>query len=316
MLFFKEEKEDKIFQDELDIFINDNKISDNLIATFQYNAFNISTLNERGNNNYNKENIDFKFLILNDKTNTASTNNTYNEIDNSIIKDNKNAEFNLLFFKKQIELRSYIYNKITNPLYKSGNLIGRKRNNSQEMRPHNKFSDDNLIIKIKVAVVDNLLYFINKLLIKEYGNDKKQLLKLNSKILQNSKIDYNIKFLEQTLKVIFSNKISIRYRNKNSDYNKNLIKYLLNEKDLEKRILFTKLFNLNFLECLKHFRKDLFFKELDGLKLIDDCYKKFEGKSDYKMYKDIFGFYVKNFEEILKLKKPRKSKNSKNENDI
>ena len=70
---------------------------------------------------------------------------------------------------------------------------------------------------------------------------------------------------------------------------------------------------MTILECLKHFRYEKYIKELDGLERLDDSYIKFEKKNDYEMYKKIFEFYVRNFEKIIKMKKGRKPRNSKNE---
>lgn len=49
-----------------------------------------------------------------------------------------------------------------------------------------------------------------------------------------------------------------------------LIKYLMNEKDENKRIYFNKLFNINFIECLNNFIGKKFIPELDGLKCLED----------------------------------------------
>ena len=73
------------------------------------------------------------------------------------------------------------------------------------------------------------------------------------------------------------------------DYNKNLINELLNEKDNEKRTIFEKIFNLTFVQVLKHFRKEIFIEELKGLTRIDEVCEKFDNsKGDKEEYKNYF----------------------------
>ena len=162
-------------------------------------------------------------------------------------------------------------------------------------------------------IVDYSYNCINSLLKDLYGNNQTQLLIINPEQIKKSTVDYSNKFLYKTLKDIFSYKISTKYRYKSSDYNANIIKTLLNEEDIEKKMKLEKIFNLNFLECLKHFRGDLYIKELGESMSLDSCFKKFEKENDYKLYKKTFEFYVRNFEEIIKSKKGRKSKKNKKE---
>lgn len=308
MILFPEENEDKFSKEEFNL---NNSYCQYLSELSLSNHFNVNTLNEEEKNTFKKE---FNFVFLNEETNTGSTkknnqkiNNDYQE-NNTIIKDKINNEFKVKYIKIQNELRNFLNNKIDYPINEKEILLGRKRKISGKMGLHNKFSDDNLIRKIKGILVDNLYNFINTLLKDLYGNNKIQLLIINPEQIKNSKVDFNIKFLDKTLKDIFSYKISTKYRSKSSDYNEKIINNLCNEEDVEKKIIFEKLFNLNFLQCLKHFREDLNINELKGLVLLDECYKKFIKESDYEMYIKIFEFYSRNFEEILKLKKGRKAK--------
>ena len=308
MILFPEENEDKFSKEEFNL---NNSYCQYLSELSLSNHFNVNTLNEEEKNTFKKV---FNFVFLNEETNTGSTknnnqkiNNDYQE-NNTIIKDKINNEFKVKYIKIQNELRNFLNNKIDYPINEKEILLGRKRKISGKMGLHNKFSDDNLIRKIKGILVDNLYNFINTLLKDLYGNNKIQLLIINPEQIKNSKVDFNIKFLDKTLKDIFSYKISTKYRSKSSDYNEKIINNLCNEEDVEKKIIFEKLFNLNFLQCLKHFREDLNINELKGLVLLDECYKKFIKESDYEMYIKIFEFYSRNFEEILKLKKGRKAK--------
>ena len=162
--------------------------------------------------------------------------------------------------------------------------------------------------------MNNILDYINTTFKNKYKKNNKKLLKINQKQIQKSTFENNIKFLEKSLKDYFSVNISTKYKKYYFDYNKKLIESLLNEENEELKIFFEKLFNLTILDCLKHFRYEENIKELDGLKQLDDSYEKLEKKNDYEMYKNIFDFYVRNFEKIIKIKKGRKSRHSKKDN--
>ena len=90
------------------------------------------------------------------------------------------------------------------------------------------------------------------------------------------------------------------------DYNKNLINELLNEKDNEKRTIFEKIFNLTFVQVLKHFRKEIFIEELKGLNRIDEVCEEFDNsKGDKEEYKNYFKYFVGKFKEKINKKNPR-----------
>ena len=75
-----------------------------------------------------------------------------------------------------------------------------------------------------------------------------------------------------------------------------------------KKKYFTELFNITFLDCLKHFRGEIFVKELEGLncfenlkEIIKNKYKEEEGDD----YVESLEYYLKNYESIVNIKKPR-----------
>ena len=156
--------------------------------------------------------------------------------------------------------------------------LGRKRKNSNKKGIHNKYSEDNIIRKIKSNLLKILLKFINNFIYKEYegnigkGIFQKKLLKMNQKQILDSKDNKN--FLVKNLGLIFSNDISGKYSSGELEFNKNLIKELLNEYDEKKRKKFTNLFDLTFLDCLLHFRGDKKIELLQGLETLEDICKK------------------------------------------
>jgi len=195
------------------------------------------------------------------------------------------------------------------------NKRGRKTERTEvNNNPHNKFADDNLRKKSKHIILSEILRFLNSKLKEIYNNNLgngillKQLLTMSHKQKANIIVEDNKIFLTKTLQEICSEEISKKYTNFPLDHNKNLINRLLNEEDEEKRIYFNKLFNLTFSEVLLHFQGKKIIKELIGLKNYKETIKNFE---DDKEYYQNLAYHLTNFEEIINLKKPRKSRKQK-----
>ena len=191
--------------------------------------------------------------------------------------------------------------------------LGRKRKNSKSKGLHNKYSGDNIIRKIKSTLLSDLINYINSLIYKSYNGQinqgilKKELKKMDQSQIKNVK--ENKEFLYKKLKDIFSFDISGRYTNFLYGHNKNLINELLNEKDEEKRMKFENIFNLTFLDCLNHFSGKKYFKDIEGLKSLDEESKKYEDDLDYY---ELFRKYVNDFEDIIMRKKSRNRKTTEN----
>ena len=187
--------------------------------------------------------------------------------------------------------------------------LGRKRKNSNEKGIHNKYSEDNIIRKIKSNLLNILYNFINMFIYEIYegnigkGIFKKQLLKMNQRQIIDSK--NNKVFLNKKLKHIFSDNICEKYTYFPLEFNKNLIEELLNELDGEKRKKLKNLFDLTFLDCLLHFRGDKKIEILQGLESLEDLCQKF--KED-KEYLESFRYSVFQFENIILRKKNRMQK--------
>ena len=82
----------------------------------------------------------------------------------------------------------------------------------------------------------------------------------------------------------------------------------MNEKDEKKRIFFKNLFNLTFLECLKHFIGNQNISELEGLSGLNEIEKKYENDSDYL---NKLNYYFLNFEDIINKKRINKKNEHK-----
>ena len=189
-------------------------------------------------------------------------------------------------------------------------IIGKKRgrNSSGE---RNKFSDDNLRRKVKHIVLSETMKFINNKISVLYkgniGNGifRKELLTINQKQKANAKVQFNQEFLNKILGDIFSEDISTRFTIYPLNHNRQVITDLRNETDESKRIYFNNLFNISFLECLKHFRGDIVIDELIGLSGMKNVEETF--KEDYE-YLETLQYYIMNYEDITKNKKKRNRK--------
>ena len=199
---------------------------------------------------------------------------------------------------------------------------GRKRNRSDTddcQTKHNKFSDDNIRRKCKHLVLNNSLKFINFKINKIYNGDigvgifRKELKTINQSQTFDATITFNHLFLNKKLGDIFSEDISGKYTNVSSNFNKLVIYSLMNEKDENKKKYFNKLFNITFIQCLKHFINQEHIKELEGMNCFNDIkneiLKKF--RKDGNEYIETLECYLNDYEEIIKNKKPRKSKKQK-----
>ena len=194
---------------------------------------------------------------------------------------------------------------------------GRKRIRIDENRKeHNKYSDDNIRTKCKHMILKYLLEFINNKIKNIYNGNIgkgmfiKELQTLNQSQITNRSITYNQNFLGKKLGDILGDKISGKFRNYWPEHNKLLIDKLMNEQDEIKKNYFNKLFNINFLQCLKHFIGEYTINELEGLtcfnQIKNDIVKNYP--EDGEEYFDYLDYYLKNFEEINNNKKPRKNR--------
>ena len=307
-------------------FINNpNNISnDNLFNIDEPSSFNFDENIELFNNGN----------IFEEKTTLNNFENNYNYNQNIVnkapIKNSLKIENNTNFKTQEttlIEAKNSTQNEANKNLLESkakdnNKLLNKKRKNKSKNHSngekHSKFSSDNILRKIKHITLENLRNLINEKIKEIYNNNigmgisQKKLLTLNQSQKVDATIDFNKQFMDKKLYEIFSDKISSRYTSYPGDFNKDLIKSLMSEKDLNKREYFQKLFNLSFFDCLSHFRGSKHIKELTGLKNFSE-YNEKEKDEDYKNQLE---YIINNFEEILKNKRSRKRrKNGQNKDD-
>ena len=242
---------------------------------------------------------------------------------NFSIFDSEEPEINKIYYKEQneklvTEKNSTTANtKIINSSTKENNNSdilkkkksrGRKTKYSEESGTHNKNSFDNMTRKIKVLPLKSFLdYFNNK--IKDIYKDSKlksswKLEKLNQLQVSKANLEYNRIFFQKTLKEIFSDNITSKWKIKDKDHNKRIINNLLNEEDETKRKIFEKILNSTFLDLLKYLRGEKEGLEyFEGLKFDELMWSKIiKGKNYYKE----FIYTMNNIEKLIHEKKSRK----------
>lgn len=171
-----------------------------------------------------------------------------------------------------------------------------------------------MIKKIKSTIINFLYIFINSTIHKIYKNEfdydmeKDKLMKIKQKQYSKTNIEFNQKFLEETVESIFSVDISGKYKKYNSDHNRKLIIKLLNDNNIKRRQIFHNLFTKTFLECLEHFCGIKKINELEGIETFDQYKENKEKLNEDEDYLASFEYTIKNYETIIKKKKGRGKK--------
>ena len=233
---------------------------------------------------------------------------TYLNNSDNIFNKNFDSYETLSTFNESLTNRNNIINNNPDETLKKDEFLNKKTKIKGKYKGiHNEFSKDNIFRKIKNELIKELKKFINELIYKTYNcqigrgfirKEFKTIGEINIKYIKNYK-----EFIYKSLKEIFSMNISDKYYNVCKDFNKVLVDKLLNEKDEEKRIIFEKVFNLTFLECIDHFAEKKKIHELEGLTTIKEKFK--DCKKD--LYNNI-EYYALNFEKIVQNGKSRKRK--------
>ena len=195
------------------------------------------------NTNYNCNNISLDYF-----KSSKNITNSFNDENNSFNLENKlynlenfniigiensfdiinNANLNSIISKNNLIQYDYISLKNNKKVFKIAKDFkgkGRIRKKTNYVGKHTKFSEDNIIRKIKAIFLDqcrnyiNFLYKKYLLMKKKYISKKKVLLqRIESKITKQIKKEYNLKWLETKLYEIFSNNVSNKCCHYNKDY--------------------------------------------------------------------------------------------------
>ena len=199
----------------------------------------------------NDLNLDLPNFDSNYYDDIKNSKNQYND-ENSM--DEDNDYMNAYFITKSSTLykRKKIFNifkekKKQKPTIK---IIGRKkkidisRNGNDDYDNnkayHSKMKEDNLIQKIKVVFVNSSMNFINKrhknYKIKINQKYERLVYKIKSEFAQVIKKDENLKFLQTSIRDLFSSDLSEKYSKQIKDFNRNQIAQLYRD-NKEKEVI-------------------------------------------------------------------------------
>ena len=157
------------------------------------------------------------------------------------------------------------------------NALGKKRGRKTKKfsknfkSNHNKFTEDNIMRKIKTNLLEFIVYKLNSSLL----DKKKKFLKIDKTLSENLNRDFNVKLNKRTLLDIFANTPIIKKYKRIGDkyFNAYLIKLILDENKEKETI---KLLNLTFIEMINLIREEHLSEFLDNIenkeKDIDDSY--------------------------------------------
>ena len=151
--------------------------------------------------------------------------------------------------------------------------MGRKKKDGQEKGEHTKFTEDNIIRKIKSNFIDYSHNLINN----SFKNKELQFLRFDSEINENLKKDYNLELMDRTFKDLYENTpISKKYKKisiENGDLNKNIINKIYYEEPV-KEFDVINLLNMTYKELFN----DFIINNLD--KFLSDIYEEEKNKNE------------------------------------
>ena len=147
----------------------------------------------------------------------------------NIEENEKNQSENLLGKKterKHFNIKKYEIFEISKTTSNNNETFSNKLNRGRKKKEvidkgnHTKFTDDNMMRKIK----SHFFNYINNSLNDSLFNKTQVFLKLDNFINENLKRDYNMELMNKTIKEIYiSSKISNKYKKKNNETNKKLV---------------------------------------------------------------------------------------------
>ena len=179
---------------------------------------------------------------------------------------------------------------------------GRKSKNPVSNIEHTKFSDDNILRKIKVKFFQKLIKYINGKIKPKYFGVVKLLKPLKGEISQDNTINFNRQLMGSKLKDIFSNnEINGKFKLCEKDYNKNVIDEIYKNNIQE----IINIFELTFLEAFNIFR-DTNENEFTDFEKLNTVLEELKLKENDNEYVNKFQEVVMGFENYYLQKKARK----------
>ena len=249
--------------------------------------------NENENENENEYPKDD---IYEENDNFVSEIKKENNIENKSVSDNRikisneNTKMTTKALGKKTKRTTNEEEKTNNYKAKTS-LQGRKKKEEKDKSKHTKFSEDNMMRKIK----SYFLNFCHNLLNESISDKNMQFLKLNSLINKNLKKEFNLNLLNTKIKDLYQfSKISSKYRKQAkefSDKNKYIIEKI-NEDNVEIQTI--KILDLTYKELFNIFRRQILDINLELKMKIKDI-----ALLDNQKYKNINLFFDEIFRQEI-----------------
>lgn len=249
---------------------------------------------------YSKLKFPFSDELVKNEDNNSDRNYFKSSSIDPFLSINSIIDSNSLTGKTELTTINYFPNKIVNDDEKKEIIIPKKRGRKGKKETldnnvvHDKFTDDNVIRKIKTAIFQYILIELNNSL----ENKFYKFFPLNAELNKNLNRDLNVELLNKTICEIYKNENLNGHHINDNDSNKNLIKKILNEKVEIKTI---KILSMKFSEILNHIReKDL----TKFMKIITDKEEKKKEES-FDSYVKSVAHYLNEYENWFKKTKGR-----------
>ena len=182
---------------------------------------------------------------------------------------------------------------------KSGINLGRKRRSDEREAYHTKYRSDNMMRKIKTYFMNFVHNYLNESLTFSH----KTFLKINKKVSENLRKDFNISLMQMTIKEIYEqHSINEKYSDykKGRNINQALIKEIFEKnKDIET----IKILNSKYIDLIIVLRTK--FLDKFSSELIEKEIKLGENKDDALMYVNELKDLLINYEEWFEKKSGR-----------
>ena len=306
--FFLEEQFKSFFPDD-SIFKDSISIDNENIGAFRNQKFFFNSKIERNNILSFNETISENQIIYSNIGDTSSQNEEKYLINSpstlSKSKSNQNNEIKLNRVRKNKKEKIF-------KIQKDNKNIGRIKKNSKYVGKHDKFSEDNLIRKIKGRFLEKCRLAINNeykkfiLNIKQNNSKFHNLLqRITPKVSRKIRKEDNLEWLGSRLCEVFSEEVSVKCSLYNSDYNKKEIKKIF-EKNEAKNVI--SLLNKPVKEMYDAF---IYNKKIWGFSNLDDDVEELRKKLEKENDENIEEYLKKykntalNLEEIFVKKSPR-----------
>ena len=210
--------------------------------------------------------------------------------------NSENSDFNnRLYLHKKREKKKYFLfeKKVKEERYKRR---GRSSKNQHKTGKHNKFSDDNIIIKIKTYFLNN---FLPDVVNKNVANKSYFLKKVPNSFIGKIEGRTNLKLLDSIYADVLKREIiSSKYSKSASNENKNIVNRILKENNQPKVI---KILNLKVGELFEIFRRKLYNNDENITNDLREKIQDLDLLDNDNKYKD-FEYFINKLEE--KKKKP------------